>query len=327
MMGCANNPVDDNYLGSSDSIIEGNITDINGNPAPGMTLLIAGGTNDFSEIAVESNSEGYYQIEKVPEGTFEVVVCDKKGNKYGSKHVRIKHGKCWKVNFVIPKDPGDFIIDDMPVDDISIQLLESFPLQVHIEVNGILNDGCTTINEITQKRDGNTINIKITTKRPQDAVCIQVAKLVTERIALEGGFLPGHYKLIVNGVEKEFDIQGEVIDAGNGILQGEVTIGPLCPVEPCNLPPEQIAKFYEARKVIVYDKTTKSKVAEVNLDKNGRYTFSLKAGEYIVDVSDAEGNALPLDGRRPIGSAIPEEVEVKAGEITTLDFDIDTGIR
>ena len=104
------------------------------------------------------------------------------------------------------QDTEKFIIADMPINDFSVEILESFPLQIHIVVNGYLSDGCTTINEITQQRDGNTINVHITTKRPKDALCIQVIKEVQERVPLDGGFLPGHYKVIVNKVEKEFNI-------------------------------------------------------------------------------------------------------------------------
>jgi len=114
-----------------------------------------------------------------------------------------------------------------------------------------------------------------------------------------------------------------------GTLGGKVTIGPLCPVEPCNLTPEQIAKVYEARKVIVYEQFSKTKVAEVNLDNNGEYSLSLKPGSYIIDVTDAYGNELPLDlNKRPrLGNAIPKEIELKVGDNIVVNFDIDTGIR
>ena len=225
-----------------------------------------------------------------------------------------------------PNKDDNLIIEDMKIEDISILLLESFPLQVHVIVKGVSRNSCIKLNEITQKRDGNTVNIHITTKQPKDAVCLQVVTFITERIPLEGGFLPGRYNLIINGVIKEFVIDGEVPE--NGILQGKVTIGPLCPVEPCNLPPEQIAKIYTSRKVIIYEKDTKQKVVEDNLDKNGEYSFNLKSGSYIVDISDGDGNILPLDLGRPFwGSANPQEVEVKAGEKVVVDFDIDTGIR
>jgi len=219
----------------------------------------------------------------------------------------------------------EFIIAEMPINSFSVEILESFPLQVHIVVNGILRDGCTTINEIAQQRRENTVHVRITTKRPKDANCIQVIKEVTERVPLEGGFLPGRYKIIVNEVEKEIAIGEPEI----GTIQGKVTIGPLCPVEPCNLPPEEIAQVYLARKVIIYEQATKIKVTERILNEDGEYSISLKPGGYIVDISDAKGDELPLDlAKRPrLGNAIPREVELKAGEKVVVDFDIDTGIR
>ncbi len=114
-----------------------------------------------------------------------------------------------------------------------------------------------------------------------------------------------------------------------GILEGKVTIGPLCPVEPCNLTPEQIAAIYEARKVIIYEKSSLSKIAEIQLNADGEYSVALNSGQYIVDVSDANGNAQPLDlSQRPrFGNAIPQEAEILEDQTTISDFDIDTGIR
>ena len=228
------------------------------------------------------------------------------------------------------KAAEEFIIRDMPVTDISVQILESFPLQVHLRVSGYLSDSCTEINEITQRRDDGTIYVHITTKRPRDLFCLQVIADITVNVPIEGGFLPGRYKAIVNDVEKDFVIQGgEDQDQDDGILRGKVTIGPLCPVEPCDLTPEQVARVYEARKAFVYRQFTEIKIAEANLSKNGEYSFSLKPGTYIVDISDAEGNALPLDiSRRPlIGNALPKEALVISEDVTIVDFDIDTGIR
>jgi len=114
-----------------------------------------------------------------------------------------------------------------------------------------------------------------------------------------------------------------------GILEGKVTIGPLCPVEPCNLTPEEIAAVFEARKVIVYEKSSLRKIMEIQLNAGGEYSVSLNSGQYIVDISDANGNALPLDlSQRPqFGNAIPQEAEIFSDQTTISDFDIDTGIR
>ncbi len=134
--------------------------------------------------------------------------------------------------------------------------------------------------------------------------------------------------LLISGCLQGDGLIDQILGAYPGDLKGTVTIGPLCPVEPCGLPSEQVAQVYEARKVIVYRQSTGSKVAEKNLSANGKYAFSLTPGTYIVDVSDAQGNALPLDGNRlEIGNAKPQTVEIKSGETLILDFDIDTGIR
>jgi hypothetical protein len=113
------------------------------------------------------------------------------------------------------------------------------------------------------------------------------------------------------------------------VLQGKVTIGPLCPVEPCNLSPEQIAKVYERRKVIVYEQNTKKKIAKIDLNQSGEYSVSLKPGKYIVDVTDGNGNELPLERVKVIIGNVqkPKEIEIKASESVEVNFHIDTGIR
>ena len=38
---------------------------------------------------------------------------------------------------------------------------------------------------------------------------------------------------------------------GTGTLAGTVTIGPLCPVEPCTVTPDRLATAYTARTIVV----------------------------------------------------------------------------
>ncbi|TDI81498.1 MAG: hypothetical protein E2O79_07655 [Caldithrix sp.] len=72
-----------------------------------------------------------------------------------------------------------------------------------------------------------------------------------------------------------------------------------------------------------------NKIIEIQLNAEGEYSVSLNSGPYIVDVSDANGNALPLElSQRPrFGNAIPQEAEILEDQTTISDFDIDTGIR
>ena len=92
----------------------------------------------------------------------------------------------------------------LQVDNIEIQIAESFPPQVRVQVSGTLPDGCTSLSEIRQEREDNTITVTMTTWRLTDAMCIQVIEPVVETIQLQGDFPPGEYIVRVNDVEQTF---------------------------------------------------------------------------------------------------------------------------
>lgn len=103
-----------------------------------------------------------------------------------------------------------------------------------------------------------------------------------------------------------------------GILQGKVTVGPICPVErvgvPCPVPPE----VYTSREVVVYRADGITEVARQHFTKDGSYQLALTGGTYIVNT--------PRQG--PGGSKdLPQIMIIKAGETLNFNFDIDTGIR
>ena len=103
-----------------------------------------------------------------------------------------------------------------------------------------------------------------------------------------------------------------------GTLRGQVTIGPIWPVERPgdNFPisPE----VYEARKVMVYDRHGSKLIKKVDLEHDGSYTVELNPGTYMIDI-----NRLGIDS----SSDVPREVEIRSGEVVEVDIDIDTGIR
>jgi hypothetical protein len=107
-------------------------------------------------------------------------------------------------------------------------------------------------------------------------------------------------------------------DTGNvtGTLTGTVTIGPLCPVEPCTISHEQIVAAYAARPVTI---TTEGGafVGSVTADPDTGYSISLRPGNYVVDI--------PYMGIG--GSNLPRMVAIHAGETIRLDISFDTGIR
>ncbi len=108
-----------------------------------------------------------------------------------------------------------------------------------------------------------------------------------------------------------------------GLLQGTVNIGPISPVEQPGTNISIPCDAYEARKIIIYDKSGKNLIQQVDIECNteenyARYRIELKPGKYTVDI-----NHLGID----FSKDVPEQVEIKAGITTRLDIDIDTGIR
>ncbi len=91
------------------------------------------------------------------------------------------------------------------VESIEILMLESFPIQIHVSARGHLPDGCTTISDISQSRDGNTFTVVIMTSRPVDISCTQALVPFEEVIPLDVVGLPaGTYTVNVNGVTGTF---------------------------------------------------------------------------------------------------------------------------
>ena len=103
-------------------------------------------------------------------------------------------------------DSTTHIIDNLPIQKVSVAILESFPPQVILEVEGYLADSCTTLHEITERREGDTIHVQVTTKRPQDLACATVITEIQHTVPL-GFFDPGSYQAIVNGTIVEFEVQ------------------------------------------------------------------------------------------------------------------------
>ena len=99
----------------------------------------------------------------------------------------------------------------------------------------------------------------------------------------------------------------------DGFLAGNVTIGPRCPVEPCQTPPNPVV--YTSREVIVSKGS--AVVGRTHLNADGTYLLELPVGAYTATVQPA---GMP-------GVNQTKMVTIEPGVTTRLDFDIDTGIR
>jgi inhibitor of cysteine peptidase len=103
--------------------------------------------------------------------------------------------------------PGGVIKGEPVVESVDVQILESFPVQVHAVVRGSLGDGCTTLDEVTTSREGNLLRIRLTSQRPADAVCTLALVPFEEVVALDVVGLPaGQYTVDANGVTETFEL-------------------------------------------------------------------------------------------------------------------------
>ena len=103
----------------------------------------------------------------------------------------------------------------------------------------------------------------------------------------------------------------------NYTLYGKITIGPLCPVEPCGRTYD-----YSGVRVNIYDASNNSRVAQVNADSSGYYAINLGQGSYLVNVTDSAGNSFGMPRLD-----YTQSISIEKGHAVEMDFSIDTGIR
>lgn len=114
----------------------------------------------------------------------------------------------------------------------------------------------------------------------------------------------------------------EIVSLDTGSLDIKVTIGPLCPTEPCNRPADDIKKVYESYSFVLTNAATKSVILEQKLSYNGTNgafkSNNLAVGEYEMNINPS--NIFTKRG-------FPKTVKIEKDKTTSLEIDIDTGIR
>lgn len=118
------------------------------------------------------------------------------------------------------------------------------------------------------------------------------------------------------GPNCEFAVCPEV---KTGILEGRITIGPLCPVE--RIPPDPNCQpteaTYKAWQIAVYTLDKKTKIVQIEPDLDGSYQIELPVGNYLVDFEE----------EHMFGRSLPTSVVIEKEQTKVLNIDIDTGIR
>jgi inhibitor of cysteine peptidase len=93
------------------------------------------------------------------------------------------------------------------VENIEVRILETYPVQIHVELSGYLPDGCTTIRATEVENAGTTFRIRMTTGRPANAMCTMAITPFQEVVPLDVIGLPaGVYQVAVNDLWAEFTL-------------------------------------------------------------------------------------------------------------------------
>lgn len=100
----------------------------------------------------------------------------------------------------------------------------------------------------------------------------------------------------------------------SGFISGIVTIGPLCPVEPC---PDPQPDIFSSRKIILIPEIGETLIFD--LSPEGSFEAAVQPGHYELDISNCEflgcQNTLPI------------KIEINQNESLSIEIMIDTGIR
>ncbi len=98
-------------------------------------------------------------------------------------------------------------IVEIQIDKAKVQVEGPPPAQVTVHVQGVIGDSCHTLDQITQSREGNRVEVRITAIRQLGVPCMELAKLFDQVIPLEGTFEAGTYTLQVNDLETTFEVK------------------------------------------------------------------------------------------------------------------------
>lgn len=110
------------------------------------------------------------------------------------------------------------------VESVEAIVSETSPVQVSLVVEGLVPDGCTTIDQIDQAQSGNDFAVTITTIKVSGTNCEPQPQSYTEVVLLDVEGQPaGIYTVDVNGIGTSFNLQETpVADQGNAVLSGRI---------------------------------------------------------------------------------------------------------
>lgn len=104
-----------------------------------------------------------------------------------------------------------------------------------------------------------------------------------------------------------------------GVLSGEVSVGPLQPVlREGEVEPTPPPEVFTSRGINIFKSDGITLFKEVMFSDQGDFSIELPVGTYVINL---------IPNGIDYSKDLPAEVEIRENETTTLNIDIDTGIR
>jgi len=109
-----------------------------------------------------------------------------------------------------------------------------------------------------------------------------------------------------------------IVPKNSGVLEGNVAIGPICPVEQIGHPCNPTPAMYASHPIFIYLSDKKTLIKTLTPNASGDFYTTLLVGNYFIDAQ-----------HQSVGSiqGVPAVISIKSGGTTTLTISIDTGIR
>jgi hypothetical protein len=103
-----------------------------------------------------------------------------------------------------------------------------------------------------------------------------------------------------------------------GSITGMVSIGPLCPVEPCSVTDTARAAALERRKIVIKPLYSMKSPSTIPIGPDGSFRAILPPGTYLLDLLRTGIDRSP---------DLPKKIVVKPGKSIFVNISVDTGIR
>ena len=126
------------------------------------------------------------------------------------------------------EDMGDETMGRAFIDELRLNFLESFPVQVRATVSGNLSDGCTAIASTSAQQAGSDFQIQIETSRDPELLCAQVLAPFEETIELDVSGLPaGTYTVTAGNQSENFTltVDNQLLEPTPDLSGASLTIG------------------------------------------------------------------------------------------------------